>query len=323
MYSNYTKNSVINIYNELKNYNIIGQRRKDFITTTFNIHINSVYNWINTRYAVKNLRKKYKNIKITSTIEHFILNSINNNPIINIKTIKKNILMNFNISLSISSIYYVIKNNNLTYKKTHVITNPYSIVEQKEQLKTVYNVIKHLNQNNIVSIDETSIVTSQNPSCGWAKKGKKCILYNNSNKIINKRYTTVVATTNKKILNFATVDKGLKTDNFLKFIKKIHISDRENKYTYLIDNASIHRTKKFMDYVRKNKLHVLYNVPYHSETNPIERVFSVLKNEINRNPNDTIEDIIKTILNVKNTITETTLMNIFNHSFSLYLNNDL
>ena len=323
MYSNYTKNSVINIYNELKNYNIIGQRRKDFITTTFNIHINSVYNWINTRYAVKNLRKKYKNIKITSTIEHFILNSINNNPIINIKTIKKNILMNFNISLSVSSIYYVIKNNNLTYKKTHVITNPYSIVEQKEQLKTVYNVIKHLNQNNIVSIDETSIVTSQNPSHGWAKKGKKCILYNNSNKIINKRYTTVVATTNKKILNFATVDKGLKTDNFLKFIKKIHISDRENKYTYLIDNASIHRTKKFMDYVRKNKLHVLYNVPYHSETNPIERVFSVLKNEINRNPNDTIEDIIKTILNVKNTITETTLMNIFNHSFSLYLNNDL
>ena len=231
--------------------------------------------------------------------------------------------MNFNISLSVSSIYYVIKNNNLTYKKTHVITNPYSIVEQKEQLKTVYNVIKHLNQNNIVSIDEKSIVTSQNPSHGWAKKGKKCILYNNSNKIINKLYTIVVATTNKKILNFATVDKGLKTDNFLKFIKKIHISDRENKYTYLIDNASIHRTKKFMDYVRKNKLHVLYNVPYHSETNPIERVFSVLKNEINRNPNDTIEDIIKTILNVKNTITETTLMNIFNHSFSLYLNNDL
>ena len=226
MYSNYTKNSIINIYNELKNYNIIGQKRKDFITTIFNVHINSVYNWINTRYAVKNLRKKYENIKITSTIEHFILNSINNNPIINIKTIKKNILMNFNILLSVSSIYYVIKNNNLTYKKTHVITNPYSIVEQKEQLKTVYNVIKHLNQNNIVSIDETSIVTSQNPSHGWAKKGKKCILYNNSNKIINKRYTTVVATTNKKILNFATVDKGLKTDNFLKFIKKIHISDK-------------------------------------------------------------------------------------------------
>ena len=43
-----------------------------------------------------------------------------------------------------------------------------------------------------------------------------------------------MATTNKKILNFTTVDKGLKTYNFLKFIKKIHRSDKEIKYTYLI-----------------------------------------------------------------------------------------
>ena len=91
------------------------------------------------------------------------------NPVINIKTIKQNILKKFNVSegflktpaLSISSIYYVIKNNNLTYKKTHVITNPYTIEEQVKQLKTVYYVIKQLNQDNIVSIDETSIVPSQ------------------------------------------------------------------------------------------------------------------------------------------------------------------
>ena len=38
MYSNYTKNSVINIYNELKNYNIIGQQKKDFITNSLRIN---------------------------------------------------------------------------------------------------------------------------------------------------------------------------------------------------------------------------------------------------------------------------------------------
>ena len=124
----------------------------------------------------------------------------NDSPVINIKTIKQNILKKFNVSLSISSIYYVIKNNNLTYKKTHVITNPYTIEEQVKQLKTVYNVIKQLNQNNIVSIDETSIVTSQQPTHGWALKGKKCIVRNKSTKIINKRYTTIMAIKNKKIL---------------------------------------------------------------------------------------------------------------------------
>ena len=85
------------------------QQRKDFITKTFKVHINSVCNWINKQYNVKKLRKKYENIKITDTIECFILNSLNNNPVINIKTIKQNILKKFNVSLSISSIYYVIK----------------------------------------------------------------------------------------------------------------------------------------------------------------------------------------------------------------------
>ena len=168
MYSTFTKNTIINIYNELKNYNIIGQQRKDFITKTFKVHINSVYNWINKQYDVKKLRKEYKNIKITDTIECFILNSLNDNPVINIKNIKQYILKNFNVSLSISSIYYVIKNNNFTYKKTHVITNPNTIEEQVKQLKTVYNIIEQLNQDNIVSIDETSIVTSQQPSHGWS-----------------------------------------------------------------------------------------------------------------------------------------------------------
>ena len=88
MYSTFTKNIIINIYNagvlrkrpELKNYNIIGQQRKDFITKTFKVHINSVYNWINKQYDVKKLKKEYKNIKITDTIECFILNSLNELP---------------------------------------------------------------------------------------------------------------------------------------------------------------------------------------------------------------------------------------------------
>ena len=88
MYSTFTKNSIINIDNanvflkrlELKNYNIIGRQRKDFITKTFKVHINSIYNLINKQYDVKNLRKKYENIKITHIIECFILNGLNELP---------------------------------------------------------------------------------------------------------------------------------------------------------------------------------------------------------------------------------------------------
>ena len=80
MYSTFKKNTIINIYNELENYNIIGQKRKDFITKTFKVNINNVYNWINKQYTVKKLRKEYENIKITDTIKCFILNSLNELP---------------------------------------------------------------------------------------------------------------------------------------------------------------------------------------------------------------------------------------------------
>ena len=34
------------MYNELKNYNIVGNERKNFIYKITKIHINSIYNWI-------------------------------------------------------------------------------------------------------------------------------------------------------------------------------------------------------------------------------------------------------------------------------------
>jgi hypothetical protein len=61
-------------------------------------------------------------------------------------------------------------------------------------------------------------------------------------------------------------------------------------------------------------MNFIYNVPYLSEINPIENVFSILRNELNRHPNETYNEIITTISNFRKTIKEETLPNIFNHS---------
>jgi len=42
-------------------------------------------------------------------------------------------------------------------------------------------------------------------------------------------------------------------------------------------------------------MHFILNSPYYSEFNPIEYVFSILRNEINRNPNDSKDKIEETI----------------------------
>ncbi len=84
-----------------------------------------------------------------------------------------------------------------------------------------------------------------------------------------------------------------------------------------MDNSVIHRTNKLKEYVKKEKMHLIYNVPYHSETNPIETVFSVLKNKINRSINNSYEDVIKIIVEFKKEFKEK-LSNIYRNSFKLY-----
>jgi hypothetical protein len=69
MHSKNIRDMLINMYKELKNYNIIGTERKNFIYKISNIHTNSIYNWIKNINVVEVKRKDYIPIpKIFCTI---------------------------------------------------------------------------------------------------------------------------------------------------------------------------------------------------------------------------------------------------------------
>ena len=80
-----------------------------------------------------------------------------------------------------------------------------------------------------------------------------------------------------------------------------------------MDNATIHNSKLAKDLYRINKMHIIFNAPYHSEFNPIKYVFSMLRNFINRNPNDTLEKIKNSVSDFINSVKKESLNNIFNN----------
>jgi len=47
----------------------------------------------------------------------------------------------------------------------------------------------------------------------------------------------------------------------------------------IMDNASYHKTPKLLEFYEKNKINVLYNIPYHPEINMIESTFAFLKSD--------------------------------------------
>ena len=88
-------------------------------------------------------------------------------------------------------------------------------------------------------------------------------------------------------------EQGIKTDDFIKFMKELKEKNENKDSYYLLDNMTTHKTKKFTSYALENKLKMVYNAPYHSEINPIENIFSMFRNKLNRTENHNIECIKK------------------------------
>ena len=361
----------INVYNQLNKYNIKGVDKKLFITDTFNLHINSLYNWIKKDNHIHNCNKYFNN-KIDLVIENFVIYNFNDK--FKVKNIKKNVKEKFNVSLSYKDILCILKTNNLkfdkniiknnidefiidnikinnymtaneliklinnkfkitvsityiynvltkhnySYKKIRINSNPYSKEKQKEQLIEIKNKIQKNNINNIISIDEISVNEFENLDKGWSLKGIETEVNNKNKKINNKRYSILMASSNKKIINYTIVEKGIKTNNFNNFMLKLNRMDKEKNNVYFLDNARVHKTKSFNKIKEDYKLNIIYNAPYQSKYNPIEYVFSLLRKQIQKYSNKSYNELIKIInIFIKN-IEENKLNNIFNHVIKLF-----
>jgi len=321
MYSIDIIRASILLYYKLKNNKIIGKKRINIIRSTFDLHMNTLYNWIKLYYNKLNntfnfssykTNFKYNNLKITNNIETFIINSIDLNNNFNIKKIKYNIKNKFNTTLSKSSIYHILHKNNLTYKKIYIKNDPYNDAENLKFKNDLKNKISNIDINNIISYDEMSIYLNQKPYKGWSKRGTNCFIKTKNKTIFNKRYSIGMSIDIKGKIDFTIVEGALKSNKFNKFMKKIMTS---SNYIFM-DNASIHKNSIFKQFINNNNFNVIYNIPYHSELNPIEYIFSLLRKELLNNSNSTYKNIINTIVIFVKKFNETYSYNIFNKCFN-------
>jgi transposase len=318
MYSIDIIKSSINLYFKLKDDDILGKKRIKYIQTTFNIHINTLYNWIkkyfdlNTKtfnFDTFKTKFKYYNKKVSFDIQKFIINSIDNNNNFNIKKIRYNIKNKFNVLLSKSTIYFVLHKNKLTFKQITVKNTPIDDDKLNELKINLKNKIDNIEINKFVSYDKMSIYLNSKPYKGWSLIGTKCIIKTKNKTIKNKRFSLGMSIDINSNIDFTIKEKALDSLKFNKFINKIN---SKNNKTIFLDNASIHKNILFKNEIIKNKWNIIYNIPYHSHFNPIEYVFSLLRKKINNSNVETLEQLIDTIILFKKNINKNHIKNIFN-----------
>lgn len=171
----------------------------------------------------------------------------------------------------------------------------------------------------IISIDEASYVTNMMPHYGWSKKGEKTnFIVNNKCRV---RYTIICAIDKNKIIGYHIIKGSSNAKIFTEFVKSIIPNDKS--CTLLLDNATIHRSKVFKNFIDTTKINLLFNIPYNPESNPIEHVFNKAK-QVTRKENTTNEKLlIDAITKGFDSINRKDLRNFYKKSFGTLLNNKI
>ena len=283
----------------------------------FSVSKSSVYNWIkldnkSVLITKSNIRDSY-NSKIGIEIEKYIVMYVKKRCTFTVKNLRKCIIKIFNVTVSKSAIYLVLKNNNMTNKKISqkIVPKNRNI---KKQINMLVNKINTYDSNNVVSIDESSFDTHMCPNYGWSKKGQSI------KKIIKipskKRKTLTLAVTKNKLIGYNFINGSSKADNFKNFLSE-QVLPYVNNSALLMDNARIHHSKIVKDCVNQTTNEIIYNVPYNPNTNPIEFVFSIIKNSVRKSEPITENQLTDAILKSFKLITSLKLKNIFKHSLNM------
>ena len=276
------------------------------LTSIYNIFKKNNYVYKKTKINVNPYSFDDQKQHLLNVYEHLnnnddddILNDSNNNELIKLNDhIKKFDLLT---DENIKTINKNVKSINEDFKLINDADNINYFNEEK-------NIFK---KKELISIDEMSIITNRTPTKGWALINNECVVSIPCLKP-NKRYSLLLATSKKKIIKYLLVEGSVKTDDYISFIEELN-KDNTN-YSYLIDNASIHKNKKTFAMYKKEKINVIFNAPYQSEFNPIEMVFSLLRKKLNKKIVKNKIEITEVINDFIKETKESILTNIFNHS---------
>jgi transposase len=236
-----------------------------------------------------------------------ILNFIREKPLSSVYQIKCHLAHN-NINISRSTVFRILKNNRLSYKKCHSKVQspkatPEKIQEKKEQLKNV--------EKPIYALDETAICLVNYPYNGWAEIGQK--LFYLQEKAFGVRTITMIMTiSDVKIESYQLFTKAIDRYKMIEYLSSFPVLDG---YLFM-DNLRVHHNQLVKDTLTTKNLDPLYNLPYCPDLNPIENVFGIIKSHIRRDMIvglDAIKEYLPTLIQHLNETLD--FKAIFRHAF--------
>ncbi len=97
-----------------------------------------------------------------------------------------------------------------------------------------------------------------------------------------RRISMIAAMDIRGIRRHALVDGGVKSADFLHFVRRVLGPSLRPGKVVVMDNLRLHKNPEVLDFLRARRCRVVFVPPYSPDTNPIEMAFSKIKQHVRK-----------------------------------------
>ena len=262
---------------------------------------------------ITKIRKSKKN---STPIQMFLCSSIQNNPFLTLMDLRKAVFIQFGFNISITTVSKILKLNKIHRKRVRRVVVKSQAYLDTLQLKREQFVrdIRQINENKIVSVDETAFYKQMVPTYGYCKSGERLLAQKTSQR--HEKYTILSAVTNKTVVAYQIIKGSATKAIYMDFVKNKIIPVLNGGEFYLLaDNLQCHHSTEVKELVTLNNGHCIYTPPYSPDFNPIENVFSVVKHYVKKQCLHNVRLLKEYIEYAFDSFNVSLLQNMFTHSF--------
>ena len=188
---------------------------------------------------------------------------------------------------SISAFWRFFKRHTITIKKKtgHAAeqTNP-KIEKQRGNF-----IREYPESHRVIFIDETGVSTNMTRSHGRCTSGERLKMAFPHGHRLN--LTCVAAITDEEMLSRWIFKGAMNTALFVKWITEDLVAKLRPGDTIVMDNLSVHKTKRVKEAIEITGARILFLPPYSPDFNPIEKAFAKLKALLRRAEKRTVRSL--------------------------------
>lgn len=164
-----------------------------------------------------------------------------------------------------------------------------------------------------IFVDETGCHPGMGPMRGWAPVGER-LLGPEAAYSGGQRISMIAAMDVCGIRRHTCVDGGVKSHDFLHFVRKVLGPSLRPGKVVVMDNLRLHKNPDVLRFLQARRCRVVFVPPYSPDTNPIEMAFSKIKHHVRKAQVKTRRELRQALCDACATITPRDARNYINHA---------